>query len=163
MTSMPPKFKPKLIQQHHKLPTMPKFHKPPTLSRLHRDQKMQHFKNAPKPTLQHDQSYNAPNSNKITQQHNDNALTSNFQFQISNCKFQTLNFSKSGTIFFQIISYMLKHHRIDNSSPIPCRIDNISPTFKGSTLVLPKLIGSTIVLLCLVGLKVALLPSRDRP
>ena len=85
-TSMPPKFKPKLIQQHHKLPTLPKFHKPPTLSRLHHDQKIQHFKNAPKPTLQYDQSYNAPNSNKITQQHNDNVSTSNFQFQISNSR-----------------------------------------------------------------------------
>ena len=66
MTSMIPKSKPKLIQQHHKLPTLPKFHKPPTLSRLHHDQKIQHFKNAHNPTLQHDQSYNAPNSNKIT-------------------------------------------------------------------------------------------------
>ena len=79
----PPKVEPKLVQQHHKLPTLPKFHKSPTLSRLHHDQKIQHFKNAPKPTLQYDQSYNAPNSNKITQ-HNDNVSTSNFQFQISN-------------------------------------------------------------------------------
>ena len=31
-TWMPTKFKPRLIQQHHKLPILPKFHKPPTLS-----------------------------------------------------------------------------------------------------------------------------------
>ena len=64
----------------------PKFYKPPTLSKLHHDQKkkkgkIQHFKNAPKPTLQHDQSYNAPNSNKITQQ-NDNVSPSNFQWSM---------------------------------------------------------------------------------
>ena len=82
--SMLPKFMPKFVQQHHKLPTLPKFHKPPALSKLHHDQKIQHFKNAPKPTLQHDQSYNAPNSNRITQQHNDNVSTSIFQIQISN-------------------------------------------------------------------------------
>ena len=71
-----PKSKPKLIQQHHNLPTLSKFHKPPTLSKLNHDKKnlknkkMQHFKNAPKPTLQHDQSYNAPNSNnKMTMYH----------------------------------------------------------------------------------------------
>ena len=62
-----PKLKPKFVQQHHKLPTLPKFHKPPTLSKLYHNQKIQHLKNAPKPTLQHDQLYNAPNSNKITQ------------------------------------------------------------------------------------------------
>ena len=59
-TWMPTKFKPRLIQQHHKLPILPKFHKPPTLSRLHHDQKIQHFINAPKPTFpKHDQSHNA--------------------------------------------------------------------------------------------------------
>ena len=36
---IPPKSKPKFIQQHHKLSTLPKFHKPPTLSKLHYDQK----------------------------------------------------------------------------------------------------------------------------
>ena len=40
--------------KYHKLPTLPKFHKPPTLSKLHHDQNIKHFKNAPKPTLQHD-------------------------------------------------------------------------------------------------------------
>ena len=79
-----PKIQAKTHQQHHKLPTFSKFHKPPALSKLHHDQKIQHFKNAPKPTLQHDQSYNAPNSNRITQQHNDNVSTSIFQIQISN-------------------------------------------------------------------------------
>ena len=48
--------------------------------------KNKHFKNAPKPTLQHDQSYNTPNSNKNTQQ-NDNV---------------TIKFSiKHETTFFQ--------------------------------------------------------------
>ena len=37
-----------------------------------------HFKNALKPTLQHDQSYNTSNSNKNTQR-NDNFSPSNFQ------------------------------------------------------------------------------------
>ena len=36
---IPPKSKPKFIQQHHKLSTLPKFHKPPTLSKLHHGQK----------------------------------------------------------------------------------------------------------------------------
>ena len=40
--------------------------------------KNKHFKNAPKPTLQHDQSYNTSNSNKNTQR-NDNVSPSNFQ------------------------------------------------------------------------------------
>ena len=64
-----PKSKSKLIQQHHNLPTLSKFHKPPTLSKFtpwQKKKKIQHFKNAPKPTLQHDQSYNAPNSNNHT-------------------------------------------------------------------------------------------------
>ena len=34
-----PKSKPKLIQQHHNLPTLSKFHKPLTLSKLHHDKK----------------------------------------------------------------------------------------------------------------------------
>ena len=101
---MLPKFKPKLIQQHHKLPTLPKFHKPPTLSRLHHDQKIQHFKNAPNPTLQHDQSYNAPNYNKIAQQHNDNVSTSNFQFQISNSQ-----------LHVQIFTSQISNSKISNS------------------------------------------------
>ena len=42
---------------------------------------------------------------------------------------------------------MLKHHRIDNSSPIHCRIDSSSPTFKLSILALPKSIGSIVALL----------------
>ena len=40
----------------------PKFHKPSTLS----NQKYNTSKNAPMPTLQHDQSYNVPNSNNHT-------------------------------------------------------------------------------------------------
>ena len=43
--------------------------------------KNKHFKNAPKPTVQHDQSYNASNSNKRTQQ-NDNVSPSNFQWNM---------------------------------------------------------------------------------
>ena len=43
--------------------------------------KNKHFKNAPKPTLQHDQSYNTPNSNKNTQQ-NGNVSPSNFQWNM---------------------------------------------------------------------------------
>ena len=43
--------------------------------------KNEHFKNAPKLTLQHDQSYNAPNFNKNTQQ-NDNGSPSNFQWSM---------------------------------------------------------------------------------
>ena len=43
--------------------------------------KNKHFKNAPKPTLQHDQSYNASNSNKRTQQ-NDNVSPLNFQWNM---------------------------------------------------------------------------------
>ena len=78
---MLPKSKPKFIQQHHKLPTLSKFHKPPILSKLHHDKKNKHFKNAPKPTLQHDQLYNAPNFNKDTQQ-NDNGSPSNFQWSM---------------------------------------------------------------------------------
>ena len=77
-----PKSKPRFIQQHHKLPTLSKFHKPPTLSKLHTMiKKNEHFKNAPKPTLQHDQSYNTPISNKNTQQ-NDNVSASNFQWSM---------------------------------------------------------------------------------
>ena len=43
--------------------------------------KNKHFKNAPKATLQHDQSYNTPNSNKNTQQ-NGNVSPSNFQWNM---------------------------------------------------------------------------------
>ena len=101
----PPKFEPKLVQQHHKLPTLPKFHKSPTFSRLHHDQKIQHFKNAPKPTLQYDQSYNAPNSNKITQQHNDNVSTTNFQFRISNSQISDCRFAKFQVSKFQSFNF----------------------------------------------------------
>ena len=52
-----------------------------TMTKKKKKGKIQHFKNAPKPTLQHDQSYNAPNSNKITQQ-NDNVSPSNFQWSM---------------------------------------------------------------------------------
>ena len=43
--------------------------------------KNKHFKSAPKLTLQHDRSYNTPNSNKNAQQ-NDNFLPSNFQWSL---------------------------------------------------------------------------------
>ena len=44
ITTMPPKFKPKFIQQHHILHTLPKFHESSTLSKLHHAKKLNNSK-----------------------------------------------------------------------------------------------------------------------
>ena len=72
----------KFIQQHHILPTLPKF-----ITYQHCSSytmpKNTTIQNIPlKPRLQHDRPYNVPNFNNSTQQQNDNVSTSNFQWNI---------------------------------------------------------------------------------
>ena len=77
-----PKIQAKILSTTSQITNIAKIHEPPTLSKLHHDQKIQQFKNAPKPRLQHGQPCNASNFNKTTQQHNDNVPTSNSQWNM---------------------------------------------------------------------------------
>ena len=71
ITTMPPKFKPKFIQQHHILHTLPKFHESSTLSKLHHAKKLNNSK------WPQSQDYNMINHvmSKISTKANHNKMT----------------------------------------------------------------------------------------
>ena len=86
-----PKIQAKVHSTTSQISNIAKIHDSQTLFKLHHAKKYNNSKKAPKPRLQHDQSCNAPNFNKSTQQHNENVSTSNSQFQISNFQSQVSN------------------------------------------------------------------------
>ena len=71
ITTMPPKFKLKFIQQHHILHTLPKFHESSTLSKLHHAKKLNNSK------WPQSQDYNMINHvmSKISTKANHNKMT----------------------------------------------------------------------------------------
>ena len=120
---MPQKF----IQQHQKLPTLPKFMTHQHCSSYIMPKKYNNSKNVPKPRLKCDQPCNAPNFNKSTRQQNDNVSTSNSQFQMSNFQSQVLSFQ------FQIFKSQIFNSKFSSFKFQTSKIKSFSKNYKNQS------------------------------